>query len=68
MMNWDCGNPREIRWCFATARTEYLPVPPNLDAYAQEMFDSYPFPKEGWKLQACDKHQELFSDYHEEPD
>ena len=52
--------------CVARIKADDRPMPKGLDAREQEFFEHAPFPKEGWTLNACEKHRDLFRDHPEE--
>lgn len=62
-MWWSCTGSDAGPDCIAFAHADYEQAPQNLDAWQAEMFDNWPFPKEGWTLRACTKHADLFTDY-----
>lgn len=64
---WYCNGPRAPA-CYAYAHAADRAMPPDLGALEQEFFDHAPLPEEGWTLNPCPQHLELFADHPQEPD
>lgn len=58
-MFWFCDGPG-ARPCVAFAQAGDTPMPPGLTPLEQEMFDHADFPKSGWTLNPCPRHESDF--------